>query len=423
MNFNNFYKESIINIARNSLDPTVWQQNQTGFPILQTAIKEQILLNIEEFSKITQIKDFFLTGSILTKYYSKESDIDVTIVVYPEDIDQVTETKIVYFLNAFNGRLASGSIYPINYYVLMTEKDESNYDGIYDVTNEKWLKTPKAYPLDVTTYVNKFDEVVSKVDLLTAKLRRDVIDYKELNTFDKEELNNIKMLLQSKIFEINKAIESLIDIKKTIKKSRSEKFSRPLSPDEIEIFKSKNNLPENVIYKLLKKYYYFDFINKLEEIINKDDKIDNNDINDIKNAEKRLYDNFENYYKNVITESKFRVRASKIDWKNPLKSKKTFTYSFTRGMDRKNLQQVPFSYRTSYSSGIGNATKMINKAKTANFGLWRLTNSQVKWIATKYHFIPPNAINNIKHLGNTGIMVWHKPDGSNFLVKSAHSIH
>ena len=53
-----------------------------------------------------------------------------------------------------------------------------------------------------------------------------------------------------------------------MKKKRTEMFTRPLTPAEISKYQTKQNVPINVVYKLLQKYYYWEFIDRLNKIVN-----------------------------------------------------------------------------------------------------------------------------------------------------------
>ena len=46
-----------------------------------------------------------------------------------------------------------------------------------------------------------------------------------------------------------------------------------MTPEQIKKYGVRNSLPNNVIYKMLEKYYYFEFINKLKEVIGDDRKL------------------------------------------------------------------------------------------------------------------------------------------------------
>ena len=113
-------------------------------------------------------------------------------------------------------------------------------------------------------------------------------------------------------------------------------------------------------------------------------------------------------------------RSSKLD--DPLKS---FRFKMSRGMNRKNLNQVPDIHsHTRPSSDIsqsirslGISNKVIGVAKTAFSGVWRISKPQVIDIARKYKFHVPNKTKPMKHLGSTGIQMIRLKPGVFYLYK------
>ena len=61
-----------------------------------------------------------------------------------------------------------------------------------------------------------------------------------------------------------------------------------MSLKEIRKYGKKSKLPENVIYKMLERYYYFDFIKALKKIIEKDN-INSKDVKKIKQLGKDFW--------------------------------------------------------------------------------------------------------------------------------------
>ena len=552
MSFKSFILESIVDIPKNVLSKDVWDLDDSDNPVIKQPIFNQIASGLNEIEKIITLKNVFITGSILTKRYNQNSDIDVTVEVYDEDMNELTSGKVLMLIKNLNGKLAIGTTHKINFYILTDiAYNENNYEGIYDLKSNKWIKEPKENNFNIENYLLNFNSKVSKIDLLNAKLRRDLIDYTELRNLSDEEINDLKTKVQSKIYEISQTIDSLIDIRKTIKKSRDDMYSRPLNPEEIEKFSNKHLMPQNVIYKLLEKYYYWELINKLQEIVDNKNALSNKDIQKIKKAEnqfftfkesleipykeipdslddlltyecgwlspkgnfyscffseheqqikniKEFYDEFkklvpdkmkrintfdhvmyayklgwlrvamvkthydniqhtidfegianafikqyylikeicdrfdckssftsrEKYIKSYFNESLLlteirKVKLGKINWKTP--KYKSHLMKLYRGTNRKSLKQIPTSQNaiTRFSSwrNLGTAKKIVDVAKKASSGLWRLSTQQVKEIANKYHHFPPTQKHPIKHLGNTGIMVWRKGLNNYFLIK------
>ena len=434
--FNEFIKESVLDIPRNTLDPQVFHFEDGKQPILNPAIKKQILADITNFEALISIKHVYMVGSILTKTYSANSDIDVNIGIYREDVDDLMQGKLSLIVKMLNGRMAVGTIHPINYYLLFNEPDPERFDAIYDIANERWIKEPTLFQLNVEDYLNKFQNIVVAIDLAVSKLRRELIDFDELIKLEMDEVEGVEKKIDSKLKDITQTAKMLIQIQKSILSLRRKAFLRPLSTEQKEKYKSRNLTPENIIYKLLHKYYYWDLVEKLEKILEVKKTINRDDIIKIKTAEKNFYTQnhnmtFEQFIKtgkmlkestNEVLMEKIRdIKLKKVNWKEPKSSHK---YKMYRGMNRQKLSQIPTSQLSTPTSigaalsNIGSAKKLIDTAKKSTSGIWRLTPEQVKWISRKYHHIPPNAQKKIKHLGNTGIMVWRKARGLYFLVKT-----
>ena len=102
--------------------------------------------------------------------------------------------------------------------------------------------------------------------------------------------------------------------------------------------------------------------------------------------------------------------------------KKSHKHKMIRGGNRKSLRQVPKSqedgvkppFRTpglsEFIRKLDTSNKLIDVAKKAPTGVWRISKAQVIDIAKKYKFNVPNSDKPMKHLGSTGIqMVRYKP--------------
>lgn len=103
----------------------------------------------------------------------------------------------------------------------------------------------------------------------------------------------------------------------------------------------------------------------------------------------------------------------------------------TRGITRKSLEQVPKIHRTTTSRvdtsgsndftnfirGLEVSNKVVDVAKKASSGVWKLTKPEVLEIAKKYKFNVPNREKPMKHLGSTGIQIVRYKPGMYYLYK------
>ena len=287
---NNIINESVIDIPRNSLDITVFEFPDSGPPIMHSMIKTQIMNDIEQFKDIVKITVYFAVGSILTKNYTAHSDIDICVQINSPD-DIIIES-IFDLIRRLNGKLAVGTTHPINYYVINDNYDLDKAEAAYDVANETWIKEPTNINLNTTKYMDQFQDTVSKIDFSAAELRRDIIDFESLKKMNNNQIKDLESKTQAKLDEIEDNIKTLIQTYTNVKNIRKDAFKKDMSPTEIRKYGSKNRLPENVIYKLLERYYYFDFIIELKHIlkdISKDNNITNKDMSTIKSAGKNFW--------------------------------------------------------------------------------------------------------------------------------------
>ena len=91
-----------------------------------------------------------------------------------------------------------------------------------------------------------------------------------------------------KIKEIESTVEKLVRSYSNIKNVRREAFEKEMTPAQIKKYGEKQKLPVNVIYKMLERYYYVDFIKVLRDVL-KDNKISNKEIKQIKRAGKEFW--------------------------------------------------------------------------------------------------------------------------------------
>ena len=284
------YSESIVNVNRSTLDPTVFEINDSpNQPRLLPVVKYQILDGIQEIASTIPVQEIYLVGSILTNKYTNNSDIDVSIIVDSADVSKIDFEELLVILKKINGKLATGTTHPINFHIVKDSYDFSKTDGVYDVPNEKWIKVPTNNDIDVQQYMKCFDSTMNEIISNTEELRRTIIDIEEIKKIPHNTLLELRTLINDKLEQITSNIVSLTMIYKNVRDLRKLSFDKYMTPNEIMQIGNKNNLPENILYKLLQKYYYTDFISALDNIIGNKGNIKTSDINKIKNAGKNLW--------------------------------------------------------------------------------------------------------------------------------------
>jgi len=289
--FKEYIIEAITDVPRDTLDPTVFSFPSDGQPKLQTAIKKQILSDITKIDNILPVKQFFIIGSILTKRYNKDSDIDVNVEIENRGVsDEEYAGLISRVLKKLNGKLATGTTHPINYYIMREEYDLEKTDAAYDVMNNKWLKIAKEEDdIDLKKYINYFQKAITKMDILTGELRRDMVDIEYYKTLPTSKIKKLKDLISGKLKEIEEDIINLANSKKEFKELRELAFKKDLSFSELRQYISKNWLPENVSYKLFTKYHYDKFVDQLDNFLEGNKPLDISDVDKLKNIGKSIW--------------------------------------------------------------------------------------------------------------------------------------
>jgi hypothetical protein len=139
-----------IPIGPNQLDPTVFYFSETeSEPKLLPTIHSQISRDIETLApdQPTRIKNCYLVGSALTPGNKNRSgELRVIIIINKEmmdvDVDGVIAERILRGAKELSGRHAAGTTRPINYAIATREIDDTNYNGIYNLSTNEWKRIP-----------------------------------------------------------------------------------------------------------------------------------------------------------------------------------------------------------------------------------------------------------------------------------------
>ena len=282
-------KESIIDIPRKTYARGVFDKADTPNPVLKPSVKKMALDGIKTFEKFGKVVKYTLIGSILTKQYRADADLDINILF---DIpgskaeQEKVHDEIREYQAEINGKNIPGTEHPINYFSIIDpvtfNKARDMADGTFDIDSNKWIKKPEPGTFEPEKYVTDFQKRVSEIDVVKGELVRDMIDYEELKDLTNADIENLSGLVSKKLAEIKDSINTLIDIGDKTIADRKDAFSIDMSPDEIRKFGVKNRLPKNVIYKMLEKYHYLKFFKKLKEIM-EDGKITPSELKSLSN--------------------------------------------------------------------------------------------------------------------------------------------
>lgn len=259
-----FKKESIVDPDVGKLDPHIFEFSANKNPIIKKSIKRQIMDGIRIINKSFPVQNIYIIGSLLTTKYTDESDIDVTVEVNTGD-----EESYKQLTSDLNGHRILGTKHPINYHILNTRLNPDNTDNIYDLVDDRWLKISKPKNANIKPIMDKFANDIKRVDIKINKLKRSLLDVETLKKLHFYELDELKTALNKKINLINWLIYDLIGIYKHLKMDRKLAFKKSFTPDQIRELGSKNNLPQNILYKLYEKYQYVQLFKELKQLVEK----------------------------------------------------------------------------------------------------------------------------------------------------------
>ena len=333
MRFKDFITESIIDIPRRTYAPGVFDNADTKEPKIKSEIIGMIMKQFTEFKKEYPILDYSLIGSILTKRYRDDADLDINILFdVPKEKQEEERIRLSKkYLSVKNpdnvqGKLIPGTKHPINYYFITDKKtyDDQNKkaDAVYDIGKNKFIKRPDDFVFDIDMYIKDFNKKVQEIDVIRGELKRDIIDYDELKDLTPNDILDLQDKINSKLEEIEDNIKQIIKVGDNVESDRRAAFDTDMTPDEIRIYGIKNRLPKNVIYKMLEKYHYLKFYKKCKQILD-DGKVSDKEIddlkiheainlNDIKSAAQRFAKGIYDKLKNMVTTSKRYEYAAKV---------------------------------------------------------------------------------------------------------------
>ena len=279
MRFKDYIKESIIDIPRSTYARPVFDKADTDNPVLKPSVRKQLLDGIKQFERFGKVVNHTLIGSILTKRYRADHDLYYNIlfkIPCSKAQQEKVHEKIREHQWEANGEKVGDSNHIINYFSIIDpaifSRNRAMADGTFDISDNKFIRKPKGDSFDAEKYVADFQHKVAEIDVIRGELKRDMIDYKELQGLSAKDVDNLSQLVAKKLSEIKDSIKSLIDMGDKVMQDRADAFNTPMSPDDIRKFGVQHKLPKNVIYKMLEKYHYLNFYKHLVEIM-KDGKI------------------------------------------------------------------------------------------------------------------------------------------------------
>ena len=286
------FRESIIDIPRRTYAPGVFDDEDTDNPKIKDSVLRMITKQFQEFETEYPILKYSLIGSILTKRYRNDADLDINVLFdVPEEKREEERLRLSKkYLSSKNpdniqGKLIPGTKHPVNYYFITDEEtyDDQNKkaDAVFDIKGQTFVKRPEDFEFNPNLYMKDFQRQVDKIDIHKGELKRDIIDYDELMELKPGEIKDLEKRTRNKLAEIEHHIEKLKDIGDKVDAERRAAFDTDMTPDEIKTYSIKNRLPANVIYKMLEKYHYLKLLKKCKKILD-DGEVTDDEIDSLK---------------------------------------------------------------------------------------------------------------------------------------------
>jgi len=269
MNFNSISQtltESIIDFQHDELDSKIFTEDNK----IKPEVRHQILMGAKEIHKKAKVISVYLVGSGITYNYTDTSDLDVNVELYSRITDEEYADLVDFVREDLNEKNAVGTQHPINYFIVREAFLEWKTDAMYDLMADRWVKKPTKVSFDVSEYMNRFRRTVADIDVARGELKRDIIDFNIIKSFKRSDMKQIQNYLEDKLKEMNEDLESIVEQYRNIVDLRHLAFDRYEDLSELEKVRygTPNRLPENVVYKLLERFYYLDFLKHISQFLN-----------------------------------------------------------------------------------------------------------------------------------------------------------
>lgn len=256
-------KEAIIDHKKPKLNPTVWNEDER----LRDDIKNLILEPIFKVLKnnnvpFNDIYSINLVGSMASKRYRPDSDLDIHIMLKPSKewrVDSLVEELEKQIINYI-----PGTKHPIEYYI---EPHDSlkEYMFNYDVINDEWISRKEELYIDLEYYRALIREKIRDFNDLIFELDSDLIDFEDIKYFANEKDPETRAKLKRKINEIEMDMQK---IKKSFDEVKEDR-RRDYSDDSMG----------NITFKFLQKYNLLKRMRKISKLLD-----DGFQVSDIKKA-------------------------------------------------------------------------------------------------------------------------------------------
>jgi hypothetical protein len=348
------------------LNPIFFDENNN----VRDNIKDKLLIiakkAFEDLEINTPIEDITFTGSLANYTYTKESDVDLHILI---DFDKVNKDKLLvkraldcnkFVWNLRHEITFAGHEVEV-YFQDISEKHTST--GVYSLLKNKWLVEPKQLSdVEVDEHIvkKKYEEYKNHILSLQREANKPIT-----KNYAEKILNNAK------------------------------RYFKKLKADRKEGLEKEGELSEkNLIFKQLRQNGFIDMLTDLINIVY-DKSLTESYLVGMKTGlplKTKMKPQMKKLFKTLTKKTFFKMTPG---------TKKRHQHPVGRtGMDRKNAQFVPDVHK----ADMGTFSKLDNLRK-GQTGKFVLSPSELKMVKDRFnisHIMPGE----VKKLGNTGIRVY-----------------
>ena len=95
--------------------------------------------------------------------------------------------------------------------------------AVFDIEDNKFIKRPEEFTFNIDLYVKDFEKI-QEIDVVKGELKRDIIDYRELEGLSVDDVLNLQDKINTKLDEIEDSIRDIIKIGDGVDDKRKEVF-------------------------------------------------------------------------------------------------------------------------------------------------------------------------------------------------------
>ena len=282
--------EAVIDWTRSTLDPDIFTKDEDEYE-MRSDVSNFIKTIVDRVDRdVVDVKDWFVKGSLLSFQWRDTTDLDILIEIDKSTTDEERDRLQNQVDDEIGEILVPGTEHPLQIYLNQGQYNPVNADGIYYPDFRErgwehgWIKGPYNISINVGDYMSKFQKVAAMIDTTTGELKRNIIDYELMRELPKSEVKGIEKAMSEKLIDIEDAVEEIVSQYNHLRDFRHRAFSDEANPAEIARYGSRNELPDNVIFKLLERYYYLKWMRELKQIAEEGDIDDDDDIEMIKDT-------------------------------------------------------------------------------------------------------------------------------------------